>query len=506
MSGWSSLFPRFVAKWMGLAALAASAPCSQHALAENPQAPATNFNDVAADEAKSRQIVTIYPMAAPDPLLRYRFWPAPESRLTENASALIGRAVLLVANVAKEIQTDFAEKSEAWGEMPIEALPTDEMRQLLASYNAPLGELRRAENLMRTDYNLQLEALSSHEMVGTLLPELQEMRQLARVLHLNARLAVAEQRWDDAAADLRAGFRLAEFAAHSTDFLINRLVGFAISGQMMNVIEEAIQQPECPNFYWALAGLPTEQLFETKQAIEFESVLMARLFDVGNPLPDEPIGADAARARIRKMTEDLTQTMELASNARKPASTQIMAGVYVVALAEPSRELLAKTDLWAGRVDELSSAEAVLRATILKLARARDRWVAWSTLPDEMWDEYTEERNAAFEAPSADRDPLTMLVQLLSPAVGAARVAGLRQHQQHHWLATIEAIRMYAAEAGELPESLESLRPVPAWTDALAAKPFNYQRTSANEATLSRAPRFPNDQETTFQIQLRGKP
>ena len=40
-------------------------------------------------------------------------------------------------------------------------------------------------------------------------------------------------------------------------------------------------------------------------------------------------------------------------------------------------------DEWGDRVDQLSSAEAVLRATLLKFARVRDRWVAWSTLPSE---------------------------------------------------------------------------------------------------------------------------
>ena len=107
------------------------------------------------------------------------------------------------------------------------------------------------------------------------------MRTLARVLSLRARLAIREQRWDDLVDDCRVGFRLAEVAGHSTDFLVGRLVGFAIANTMMEVIEQAIQQPGCPNLYWALASLPSARLFETRNSLEFESILISRVFSWG---------------------------------------------------------------------------------------------------------------------------------------------------------------------------------------------------------------------------------
>lgn len=208
-----------------------------------------------------------------------------------------------------------------------------------------------------------------------------------------------------------------------------------------------------------------------------------------------------------QMTHDLNQTMAYTQlNSSRRTAAQIAAGLYVVALAEPSRELLAGTERWSNRVGELSSAEAVLRASVLKLARARDRWVAWSTLPEDVREEYASEREAAFVNQGGEFDVVTTMVQLLVPAVDAAQRAGLRSQQQHHLLASIEALRMHAAQTGQLPETLQKLRPVPAWQDALARQPFEYKRTSPTEAILTRTARFPDDNETTFQIQLREKP
>jgi len=460
------------------------------ALAQVEVSPSLQSDKPAEAKPPEPMVIVIHPKTQPDPLLRYRFWPAPEKRRGENPAAIVNRAVLLVSQRTQEQKTEFAEKYDKWSEMPIEELPKAEVRKLLTGYSSALNELARAENLMQIDYDLQLDELTANEMIQTLLPEFQEMRHLARLLQLRARLAVAEHRWEDAIRDLRIGFRLSEVAAHSTDFLIGRLVGFAISGVMLGVVQDAIQQPDCPNLYWALSAMPAKHLFETRESLEFESVLMTRMLNVGEPLPDHPIGATAAREQLKRLVKEVNDTLVSAQvGAGNGAPAQLLAGAYVVAMTEPCRELLAETDQWGDRVEELSSAEAVLRATLLKFQRVRDRWVAWSTLPDEVWEEYEVERRAAFGVNESQQDVLLSLVRMLMPAVEAARTAGLRTEQQHHLIATFEAIRMHAAETNELPKSLTNLRPVPAWQDAISSEPFGYQRHSRDTATITRAAR-----------------
>ncbi|MGB0598942.1 MAG: hypothetical protein ACPGLY_19835 [Rubripirellula sp.] len=460
-------------------------------------------------ESTPPNVLLISAKSQPDPMLRYRLWPAVEVRKRGNPAALVSRAVLLAANVSPKTKKQFAEKFSEWAELPLDQLPTEQVQNLLSPYAQALNELRRAENLFGIEYDLHLEGVSAVELVQTLLPELQEMRQLARLLQLQARLAVAEGRWDDAMRDLRVGFRLAEFAGHSTEFLIGRLVGIAISDVMMNVVEEAIEQPGCPNLYWALSGLPSERLFDTKQALEFESKFLSLLFDVGDPLPDTPIGADAARVKIARLIKNASQGIGMVNSDADSGGgvgLQLTAGLYVVAATEPSRELLADTEQWAGRVDQLSSSEAVLRATVLKFNRIRDRWVAWLSLPAEFWDDYVIQRQAAFEDFESDDDPLLQLVNSLMPGVDAAQTAGLRARQKHHLLLSIEAIRMHAGQTGKLPESLEMLNPVPAWRDAITGKPFEYERKSFTKSVVRRGPRYPGDEESTIQLRLRGTP
>lgn len=449
--------------------------------------------------------ITIHAAGEPDPALRYRFWPAPSVRTNNSPTPFVNRAILLAMQKRNDEASRkvFFEGYDKWDEMPLAELPREEVTTFLNRFGGEaLKEFARAENDLRVDYDLKLNELSAAELIQTLLPEFQEMRHLARILRLRIRLAIAEERWDDAVDDIRLGFRLAEVAGHSTDFLIGRLVGFAVSGMMMEVSLEAMQQPHCPSFYWALASLPENRLFETRDSIEFESVLISRMMKAP-ALPDHPIGADEARMLIKDMADQATLALTYGGDERSNRfNAKMMSGLYVVTMADDSRDFLARTTDWGDKARDLSAPEAVLRASYLKFERSRDSWVKWSLLPPEVWGEYQAEMDAADQGNLVSRDILSSLVAMLRPAVDAARRAGRRTLQQRNFLISIEALRMYAAENGELPESIDKLRPVPFWDDGMALRPFGYNRTSPSTATLTRDKRWDSDPETTFRIEL----
>jgi type II secretory pathway pseudopilin PulG len=78
-----------------------------------------------------------------------------------------------------------------------------------------------------------------------------------------------------------------------------------------------------------------------------------------------------------------------------------------------------------------------------------------------------------------------LLAGLILPAVQAADAAAQRSQRQHAFLVTVEALRAYAAEHnGQLPKSLDDLRPLPAWSDPTTSKPFSYRRTDPTQAVL----------------------
>ncbi len=168
--------------------------------------------------------LTLYPMAAPDPLLEYPLWPLPIDRKQVNPMPRIDRAVILAVQLPEKVKAEFNQNYDSFFAPNLEKFPVEKARALLANYQSVLNEVAFAENLMEPQYDLQIEDLSSSELIMTLLPELQEMRTLSRLLLLRARLAIVEKRWKDVVTDCRRTLRLSEIAGQSTQFIIGRLV------------------------------------------------------------------------------------------------------------------------------------------------------------------------------------------------------------------------------------------------------------------------------------------
>lgn len=465
------------------------------------------------DTSATEILITITPAGAPDPLLRYRLWPAPETRRNVSVDAIISRAIILTiqashsesSNSDAGTTTDRNEVQD-WQTMPLAQLPIAKVKKYLSQYGFALNELKRGESLMRTDYELYLQDLTTPELYGTLLPEMQQARQLSRVLALRARVAAAEHRWDDMIDDCRLGFRLADITGTRGHFLISRLVGQAIASVMQEVIEDAITQADPPNFYWALASVPAQHIYETQEAIEFEGSLVSRMIKTVGKLPDAPIGEELARSKLRELMESnaaLSQTIQ----PLEAPTTMLLMGTLPIAVAEQSRQLLAKTDQWKNRTEELSNSECVLRATVLEAKRTRDAWIAWSYLPDYLSEKYSDERDKFVNLTHDSLPGLAkMILMQILPAFDSVTAAELRGIQKHNLLQTLEALRMHAKQTGELPKTIENLRPVPALPDPITQKDFAYIRSSPTTATIQRSPTRQGDLKTKLTITLKGTP
>lgn len=486
-----------------LAALVTSTPCDGQVMLS----PGFEPSESTPVESKSEKIIRLYPQPQPDPMLRYRLWPAPEKRRPRPVMVAVNRALILVAQVSRTKKREFLDRYDDWTSLPIDQLPIAEARASYAPFETAIGVLRTGENWMGLEYDLGMEDMSGAERVATLLPEFQEMRDLARLLCLRARVAAAEKRWDDAIADLRLGFRLSEAASHSTDTLLGRLIGTAIGEVMMDTMESMIGQPDCPNLYWALASLPIDHLVDFREAIEYESTLSSHfglVADLGE-LPDEIIGEEEALIRLKKTATAFATMFHSIGEASENASMrQMRTGLQIAMMVGPSRQLLSLHPDWADRVDELSDAEAVLRASELELSRIRDRWLAWSLLPPELGDQADRRRSEAMKAATQAVTLGGELARMMTPSIPVAASIGNDAKQKHHRLVTLEALRMHAAQNQSLPETLEQLNPVPAWPDPLVRQPFVYLCQSATEATLTMAEgrQKHDDIELTIKLQV----
>src|SRR5262249_5685031 len=108
-----------------------------------------------------------------------------------------------------------------------------------------------------------------------MLPDIQGFRELARLLALRARQAIAEGHVDQAVYTLHADFA---FAKHRTEApnIFSSLVGTAVADLMIDEVEILLQTPGAPNLYWALTGLP-RPFVEMRKPIQGEKLMLLSL-------------------------------------------------------------------------------------------------------------------------------------------------------------------------------------------------------------------------------------
>src|SRR3954466_6845018 len=164
--------------------------------------------------------LTVSPMAAPKPALRYALLPDLNELTPGNP--IQGYMRCFMEQNYFFFNKDSIENREKWQTMPLKDLPLDQVRH----YGGKA--LQRADEAARmTTPDWQILHEMKRDGINTLLPELQQMRTLAAALKVRLRAEVAERRFDDALRTARTLFALSRhLSEHPT--LIAHLVGIAI--------------------------------------------------------------------------------------------------------------------------------------------------------------------------------------------------------------------------------------------------------------------------------------
>src|SRR5262249_35536224 len=146
--------------------------------------------------------------------------------------------------------------------------------------NLGRAALRQADRAARMDKpDWQILPKLRTDGISLLLPDLQKMRELARGLQERFREELAQRRFDDALVTAKTMFALSRhMGEHPT--LIGGLVGIAIATVAIGPLDEMLEQPGCPNLYWALTSLP-HPLISMEKGMEGERVfILAELRDL----------------------------------------------------------------------------------------------------------------------------------------------------------------------------------------------------------------------------------
>lgn len=362
-----------------------------------------------------------------------------------------------------------------WEDMPPDQLPLDEVKEylLLTSFQPQLLK----EAAARRDFDLERNLQEVDSVISYLLPEIQSMRQLARTNSIRCRVAIAEERYDDAMEIIGQQFALGRHLGQD-DFFVSNLVGVAIASIGWSDLLSLQSQTNAPSLYWALASLPVP-LVDTGRA---ESVERQILYEEARPFKRVTETLQSAgywEEWVKELAAD-TEFYWLLDSQHPEPELRHAAIVTWIAASYPSakRYLIEEVGMDAEQVEAYPTTQVVSLATVKFYDFWRDEFYKWQRIPFWQVKESTEANNVErrFSDASLSAGWFSKPTQQLLPALFAFRSAQIRVQQQLALAQTVEAIRLHLHKhEGNFPDSLADLS-FPAPLDPATNKPFRYER------------------------------
>jgi hypothetical protein len=427
--------------------------------------------------------MTVTPAPESDPVFKYRLVPAARDLRPGNAALHYTRAIVLgFPNTWKELEKTFGEdfngnagKPEWYSPArPLGELPIDKLRAAAANFDTIVEQcIARATVRRECDWGRNIEELEGLDVIGLLLPDVQEMRSLSRMLMLRTRVAIADGDYDQAIDYLRMNYRLGRNVA-SDPILVCGLVGIAISAVGNHELPELIAAKDSPNMYWALAEMqrPFIDLYPaTRYELSWGLKIFPVLFDAENRnhSPEE-----WARLLAHSL-QDMQRAAGDGVNAQFSDLAMRFGVVGFGLLAYPdAKQRLIDNGMDRAEVERMPVGQVIAVDASREYQRIADQFEKWWYTP------FTVARVHGADPDGFLRDRFNggygrILASLLMPALSKVRDAQVKLDWQLNALQTVEALRMHAAETGELPKSLADVKVVPVPLNPVTEKPYAYR-------------------------------
>ena len=394
--------------------------------------PLPSRSEQAVTAAETVIRLAVPPMAAPKPALRYLLLPELKELSPGNP----------IPNYLKcLLDQDFSSDQEVLG-------------------RAALRQADRAARMDKPDWQI-LPRLKT-DGVNLLLPDVQKVRALANALQGRFRDEVALRRFDDALVTAKTMFAMARhMGEHPT--LIGDLVGMAIAFVTIAPLEEMLEQPGCPNLYWALTNLPSP-LVPMDKGMEGERMfILAELRDLDDKTPMTPDQLKKLIARIDKLRDFEPRKRDETTRGWLDARNKDEK--YLTA----ARLRLVEYGLAEERLARFPADQVLLLDEKREYEVQRDEAMKFLNLPT--W----EAIELLDKLPKVKPAKESALFQGMLPALQKVRRAQGRLEQRVALLRHVEALRLYAAgHDGKLPERLTEVG-VPLPVDPFTGKPFRYE-------------------------------
>ena len=411
--------------------------------------------------------LNLMPAPAPKPALRYRLLP--ELREMNPGNPIQNYMKCMMEQKRFFFGEEAFHDREKLLTMPLKEMPAKELKD---AGRYALSQVDWAARLDNPDWQVLLKLKA--DGFELLLPEVQQLRSLARAIQVRFRAEIAQCRFDDAIRTAKTMFAISRhLGEHPT--LIGDLVGIAIVSLAIGHVEEMLDQPGCPNLYWALTNLPSP-IISLDKGMDGERVMMAWVFRGLND------SAPMSKDQLTTFLADKDRLLELGV-AGKPDKPSVRAWLSArtkdAATVNAARHRLVESGLPEDRLSRFPSEQVILLDEKRELDVRFDDDMKTIAFP--FWQaEILAEKNKLKKTPAFFAD-------LLVPITINARRAAGRVDQRIALLRHIEALRLHAAEhCGALPAKLADVA-VPLPVDPYTGKPFRYE-LAGNTAHLRGTP------------------
>jgi hypothetical protein len=432
--------------------------------------------------------MSVTPAAEPVPALSHRLATPDIDLIAGNAAPYYYRALLDLPRLMKSIRDKFDEEEElsrwyATGTeaAPIAELPLDRVREASQMFDPVISNhLTEAMKRRDCDWQLGVEEMRGPQLISVHLEEFQNSRELARMLALETRLAIAERRYDDALRTMRMNLRLGRDVS-TEPFFVCGLIGIAIGGVTHGTATELVAAPDSPNLYWALGELP-QPLIDLRQAARFEADFGPRIFPFIHNAETAVRSAEEWNRLFRETVRDLAFVGDSSDDiwGGFPRMSPHETAVAIALAGYPhAKRWLIEHGMDHERVEDMAVGHviAIYSERIYKrnANQFENLWyVPYSELRKQAdIGQKAIEDSRRFSA--SDNREILPISSLLIPAMQWVRTAQARLDRDIAALRVIESLRMHAAlHDGRLPETLDDIDCVPVPENPVTGNVFQY--------------------------------
>jgi hypothetical protein len=413
--------------------------------------------------------ITLHSQSPEPPVMRYQLLPSWKETRDANAAPQYHRAILIISQTMSQVteKQELWEQLDSWRTMPLDQLPQEEVQRKVGMFSNALQEVHFGARRRYCRWDLPIEE-QRQDLFAILLPEIQEMRSIARILAVRIRLQLARGNLDEAMTDLQTGYAMARHVGQD-NFLVSSLVGLAVASVMHEQLLTALSLESAPNLYWSLTRLPNPLIdIHGSLEVEWDSVFIV--------LPE------LLEARIETYPEDVwNERLHSVSERMRPYLQQgdsiqrVLGPVKLFSHLDIIRNVLVERMGYArDDVEAMPASRAILLYSGLAFERLRDDSYRAARLPYHQAVRFYQADQEQREQAQPSIDPLR-LGEMFSPAAQALHRSMTVGQRFIELLRAVEAIRDFAQSHDRLPESLEEIEALPVPINPVSGEPFVYR-------------------------------